>query len=171
MHRMQTRRSGLQRRRRARSYVCGEGAFCKKSALSPSKTLTGKLASSSSPSERIQTDGHPTRHRGGPRFPAKRKTVWLKRRAFQLKYSRLRTHYAFLRGKKPLCFAVDACKAPLSPNRHGPAGRPLGRCLRQKGGSSPSNSPTFPKTRYSGKNNWKRNLPHYKNKYLFYSKL
>ena len=40
---------------------------------------------------------------------------------------RLRTHYVFLRGKKPLCFAVDACKAPLSPNGHGPAGRLSGR--------------------------------------------
>ena len=41
----------------------------------------------------------------------------------------------FLRGKKPLCFAVDARKAPASPNGHGPTGR-LSVAARGKTGKS-----------------------------------
>lgn len=49
---------------------------------------------------------------------------------------------SFLRGKKPLCPAVDACKAPSSPGRHGPAAV-LRALLRQKGFLPPQAPSSF----------------------------
>ena len=49
----------------------------------------------------------------------------------------------FLRGKKPLCSAVDARKAPASPNGHG-LRPPVGSLLAAKRGFFPLKLPHLP---------------------------
>ena len=56
-----------------------------------------------------------------------------------------------LGGRGTLHSAVDAHKAPASPDGHGPCGPPFGRCRRWRGSPSPPKPPPIPSARLPGK--------------------
>ena len=56
-----------------------------------------------------------------------------------------------LGGRGTLHSAVDAHKAPASPDGHGPCGPPFGRCRRWRGSPSPQAPHPFPRALLPGK--------------------